>query len=147
MADLRELEKFENNLKKLIEERNQPITYTGGKIYDDDDELTNQTFMIVEEHGQPYKPTKRTGISESIRRRQPFTVNIEYERRGGRAYILPEGMVTKMAVREHGQPYKATINFDEQGRPYIAPHQFRKEIDTKVYIDKPKSDYRAYIIN
>ena len=109
MADLNELSQFEKDLKALIESRGgftQPVkeepirsARVSGRTE------PPKTFMMVWEHGQPYRqPDRPSGYSRMAVREH------------GQPYAL-----TNMAVREHGQPYCRTstdMAVRHHGRPY-----------------------------
>jgi hypothetical protein len=133
MADLNELDKIENQLKKLIEERefHDKLWKEGNfvKVNSEFDEQYNknkskrqienaaeqilqetQTYMAVPEHGTPYymrnyKPGMFMGVPEHGR---PFDSKVSHSR---------------MAVREHGRPFsgntcRTDMKIEEHGRPF-----------------------------
>ena len=112
MADLNELSKFEKDLKDLIESRNafQP-NYNPPENYKPTPRTTDQTFMMVWEHGQPYTshrehkfPSHPTYSSEELERLGRMGMFM-----GAREHGQPYKVVqTRMAVKEHGQPYKSS---------------------------------------
>lgn len=103
MTDLNSLDQFEQDLKKLLEERKQMDfggSYCHAYADRDDQANTNYTFMCVQEHGQPYNKTYYQG--QQIMTRMAI-------REHGQPYIKPQTQGqkrrTKMVIREHGQPY------------------------------------------
>lgn len=128
MADLNELSQFEKDLKHLIETRNayQP-NYNPPENYKPTPKATDQTYMMVWEHGQPYSshrehkfPSHPTYSSEEIERlgrMGMFMGAVEH----GQPYKVVR---TKMALSEHGQPYKSSrmpstrMAILEHGQPF-----------------------------
>jgi hypothetical protein len=124
MASLKELEE---DLKRLIEERNglQPNFNTTNSI--NTSNFYIKTNMAVEEHGQPFN--KRTDMV--IREHgQPFNKQSSYSRMAvrehGQPYLvefeqelkkLQGECQTLMMVREHGQPFKE-VWYDIEGNPF-----------------------------
>jgi hypothetical protein len=124
MADLNELDKIENQLKKLIEERefHDKLWREGSfvKVDSEFDEQYNknkskfqienaakqlfqqsETFMAVREHGRPFDTT----VSQS---KMEVKEHISHSR---------------MAVREHGRPFsgrtcRTDMKIEEHGRPF-----------------------------
>ena len=98
MADLNDLKKFEEDMKKLIRDREEQDRqmrrgFSGqpekkSQIYDDD---SNLTYMAVPEHGRPFFSSGR----------QP--------------------LISKMAVKEHGRPFESSRKpYMSSGTEYIA---------------------------
>lgn len=133
MASLKELEE---DLKRQIEKHGSPynneITDTIQNL-----EKRSQTLMVVREHGQPFYKLfsySRMAIKEHG---QPYK-KVWYDIEGNPCssyktklksdniisnkkydHIRKNGMcVTKMAVRQHGQPFKA-VWYDTEGNPHI----------------------------
>jgi len=133
MADLNELSRFEKDLKNLIESRNtfQP-TYTTHSMKKRHPALT---LMDVNEHGQPYK-TPSVGdmtFMAAEEHGQPYKTPTMITRMAIRehgqqhmTFVAPDGQIFSMymAVREHGQPFLATkpgqtkMQNDEHGKPF-----------------------------
>jgi hypothetical protein len=92
MTDLNELSQFEKDLKSLIDNRNslKPRYDVCSKTTRPEDMLT---FMLANEHGQPYDKTMRPQYKQ-------MSINEH-----GQPY-KPSLHATRMAVREHGQPYQ-----------------------------------------
>ncbi len=113
MADLNELSQFEKDLKHLIETRNayQP-NYNPPENYKPTPRATDQTYMMIWEHGQPYSshrehkfpshPTYSPEEMERLGRMGMFMGAVEH----GQPYKVVQ---TKMAIKEHGQPYWKTL--------------------------------------
>lgn len=147
MADLNELSQFEKDLKHLIETRNayQP-NYNPPENYKPTPRATDQTYMVISEHGQPYSshrehkfPSHPTYSSEEMKRLgrmgmfmgavehgQPYKVvqtkMANYEH--GQPYKSSRMPLTRMAIWEHGQPSKegftvsTNMAIKEHGQPY-----------------------------
>ena len=92
MADLNEVTRFENELKKLIEERNSLKPHYHEPFYDELAKTSN-TLMCAMEHGRPYDNISATRMCIAEH---------------GRPYKSPQvknNSVTYMVVKEHGKPY------------------------------------------
>ena len=131
MADLNELSQFEKDLKHLIETRNayQP-NYNPPENYKPTPRATDQTYMMVWEHGQPYSshrehkfpshPTYSSEEMERLGRMGMFMGAVEH----GQPYKSSRMPLTRMAIWEHGQPSKEGFTFStnmaisEHGQPY-----------------------------
>jgi hypothetical protein len=145
MASLKELEE---DLKRLIQERNglQPNFNTTNSncdirtymaVEEHGQPFNIQPDMVIREHGQPFN--KQSSYSRMAVREhgQPYK-QVWYDIEGNPFnsyeskqksdemisdkkydHIRRNGMcVTKMAVREHGQPFKA-VWYDTEGNPHI----------------------------
>ena len=131
MTDLNELKEFEENLKKMVEERNKPIVPRLPLP------TTSDTFMAVPEHG--YKTSRtRMAIKEhgQPHKFNPYYIKDEYlvtVEENGRpcSRDLSKGTynpldATYMVVKEHGCPYKSTppksmmtlMVVPDHGQPY-----------------------------
>ena len=142
MADLNELLKFEKDLKNLIESRNafQP-NYNPPENYKPTPRTTDQTFMMVWEHGQPYIshrehkfPSHSTYSSEEEEEVDGMGMFM-----GAREHGQPYKVVrTKMAVEEHGQPFTVSTNMvvKEHGQPY-------KVVQTRMAIREHGQPYKT----
>jgi hypothetical protein len=115
MSDLNEVTRLENDLKKLIEDRNNFKPQYNEPYYDDWDEIQKKaeiisknapTFMHVKEHGQPYKTT--------------FMENIIATLMCVKEHGQPQNSITYMGVKEHGQPFNTLTHMmlKEHGQPY-----------------------------
>lgn len=123
MSNISELTKFSEELKDSIKQspKNNYI-------------MNMQTFMMVNEHGQPFKQnigTTRMAIKEHG---QPFKLSIPEDCK----------ISTNMAIKEHGQPYNIPkkIGFTDMvrevhGQPYKANYMLlqsnEKNTDFKPY--------------
>lgn len=156
MADLNELSEFEKNLRSLIESRNG---------FDNSLSLKNQmqegftktprnpemqTFMVVKEHGQPFRQKPQT-LMMVMEHGQPY-------KRGPYPPVTKEDyeacgkMGMFMAAPEHGQPYKTIrpqtkMAAPEHGQPYKKDRYYGYSITEKltslIYPDKAEHDYMA----
>lgn len=104
--------------RMAVREHGQPYR---NKIEESAQNLLNecQTLMVVREHGQPYKQVwydiegNPFNSYESKQKSDEMISDKKYD------HIRRNGMcVTKMAVREHGQPFKA-VWYDTEGNPHI----------------------------
>jgi hypothetical protein len=129
MASLKELEE---DLKRLIEERNglQPNFNTTNSINTND--LNIRTYMAVEEHGQPFN--KQSSYSRMAIREhgQPYKITIEEA-----AQNLLNECHTFMAVREHGQPYKQ-VWYDIEGNSHSS---YESKLESDEMISDKKYDH------
>jgi hypothetical protein len=145
MADLNEVAQFEQDLKKLIDERNnfvpnydyksshtlreqknqtkKPVSEEGvykNEWYKFDENNGMVAKMIVREHGQPYKtPICDQSFMIAKEHGQPcITINMAV-REHGQPYKTPRCDQTYMIAKEHGQPYMMTnMAVREHGRPF-----------------------------
>jgi hypothetical protein len=104
------LVEFEQELKKLQNEcQTFMMVKEHGQPYRNKIEESAQTLMVVREHGQPYKQVwydiegNPFSSYESKQKSDEMISDKKYD------HIRRNGMcVTKMAVREHGRPYRNT---------------------------------------
>jgi hypothetical protein len=94
MADLNELSKLEQELKRRINQRNEEDKNNNHFIEATEQiKRTTQTFMIVREHGQPYKEDIMLQTRMNVKEHgQPYKEDIID--------------ISSMVIKEHGQPYK-----------------------------------------
>ena len=116
MADLNELSQFERDLKNLIESRNtfQP-NYSSSTSQRRDQVDVNETFMIVEEHGQPYRTPRSPNYVKKMTdwdQEQPYIVSTNMAiGEHGRPFRQNSKPITRMGIVEHGQPYNFFSSF------------------------------------
>ncbi len=107
MAELSELDKFQKDLQKLIDERNSFVPNYNMTSNNN----VNQTFMMVGEHGQPYKTQRTT---------RNLDTNITYmvAEEHGHPFNNYRIGATLMGIEEHGQTHRTRMAISEHGRPF-----------------------------
>ncbi len=166
MADLRELEQFERDLKNLVHNRNpyqqqdysQPSYFQQNYFQSDYAEINNpgqllpkqkpkpepniMTFMMAEEHGQPFKRPEMLTYMMVGEHGQPYRQN--------RPNQPNQKMLTRMGIREHGQPYKPNEQLSrvstnmavrEHGQPY-RPNEQISMVSTNMAVREHGQPYR-----
>ena len=131
MADLNGLDQFEQDLKKLLEERKQLDTINASynmcvqesyqsspSLLEEQCGLDPATQMAAREHGQPYNKTPYQG----------------------------QHIIAKMAAREHGQPYQHISTIVESATNWISQHLCppRTAQETEQYLEKYGTDQEKH---
>jgi hypothetical protein len=102
----------------------------------------NETFMMVKEHGQPFKTTRVNGRTVGIRNLDKIITYMGVEEHGKPFDTYGIGM-TLMGIKEHGQTHRTRMAIPEHGRPFNSPRACDIiSITTDMVIEEHGQPYR-----